>query len=178
MRPDKKSKTYARVLIKVAGDQNAIPAVDESLQNVTELLRNEPLFKVVFHTRRITAAEKLSLLRKTFSAAVHPIVLEFLILLVEERKTTVLPEVTKLFSRLRDEALNQVPLMIYSSEALSEEVRIDLIRRLEASTGKTLKADAVVDPSLLGGIKLRLGNLYLDASLSKQLDHLKHFILK
>ncbi|NOZ73925.1 MAG: ATP synthase F1 subunit delta [FCB group bacterium] len=178
MRPDKKSKTYVRALLKVAGDQDAIPAVGTSLRNVVELLRQEPVFKVVFHTRRIPSKDKLSLLRKTFAGTVHPIVLEFLILLVEERETMALPDVAKRYTRLQDEALNQIPLMIYSSEAISDDIREDLIRRLEASTGKTLKADAVIDPSLLGGIKLRLGNLYLDASLSKQLDQLKQFILK
>ncbi len=178
MRPDKKIKSYARALLNVAIKNDAVPAVGSSLQDVAGLLRKVPAFKVFFHTRRIPVSEKFGILRDVLSKAVHPIVLEFLVLLVEDRDTLLLPDVAHQYSRFQVAALNQIPLMIYSAEPLTDEQAESIIQRLEASTGKTLDATRIVDPSLLGGIKLRLGNVYLDASLSKQLDHLKQFILK
>jgi len=178
MRPDRKVKSYARALLNVAISHDATREVGASLHDVVGLLRQVPVFKVFFHTRRVPIEDKGPVLRKVLGLYIHSIVIEFLAMLIEDRETMVLVEVAKQYSRFEGEALNQVPLTIYTADKLADDKAEAIVKRLEESFGKTLQPTRLVDPNLIGGIKLRLGNVYLDASLAKQMEHLKQFMIK
>ncbi|RMF09381.1 MAG: ATP synthase F1 subunit delta [Candidatus Neomarinimicrobiota bacterium] len=178
MKPDHRARFYARALLKVAREKDAVADVGQSLSDVAEFLRREPLFRVLFHTRRISAPEKATLLRDTLQRFVHPIVLEFIAILGDKRETILFPQVVKQYLLWQQDALNQVPLTVFTAEKLSETTFTRIVDRLAATSGKQVDAREVVDPTLLGGIKVRLGNLYLDASLARQLDHLRATLLK
>jgi F-type H+-transporting ATPase subunit delta len=78
---------------------------------------------------------------------------------------------------VKDE-LNIVPVTAYVADELSIIEVADLQKTLEKSIGKDTELDLIVDPSLLGGIKLRIENTYLDASIKTKMDNLRRDLLQ
>ena len=74
--------------------------------------------------------------------------------------------------------LNIVPVTAYVADELSIIEVADLQKTLEKSIGKDTELDLIVDPSLLGGIKLRIENTYLDASIKTKMDNLRRDLLQ
>jgi F-type H+-transporting ATPase subunit delta len=74
--------------------------------------------------------------------------------------------------------LNIVPVEAHVADELSVDEVADLQKTLEKSIGKNTELDLIVDPSLLGGIKLRIDNTYLDASIRAKMDNLRRDLLQ
>ena len=82
------------------------------------------------------------------------------------------------FDAMVKDELNIVPVTAYVADELSVVEVADLQKTLEKSIGKDTKLDLKVDPSLLGGIKLRIENTYLDASIKTKMDNLRRELLQ
>ena len=82
------------------------------------------------------------------------------------------------FDAMAKDELNIVPVTAHVADELSVDEVADLQKTLEESIGKDTELDLKVDPSLLGGIKLRIENMYLDASIKTKMDNLRRDLLQ
>ena len=82
------------------------------------------------------------------------------------------------FDAMVIDELNIVPVTAYVADELSVVEVADLQKTLEKSIGKDTELDLNVAPSLIGGIKLRIENMYLDASIKTKMDNLRRDLLQ
>ena len=172
------TKNMAAALLVVARKIDAVDEVQRSIKLVLELLKKDAQFRAFMQSKRFTTEEKTELIRSGLKDACHPILQELLIIEIGENPTILLRDLSYFFNTMVIDELNIVPVTAYVADELSNVEVADLQKTLEKSIGKDTKLDLKVDPSLLGGIKLRIENTYLDASIKTKMDSLRRDLLQ
>ena len=163
------ARRYAEALLQVATAEKAVPSYRQSLErlaaglppDVIRLLRDP---RVPMAARR----EALRAASKDEPVAVRAV----LDLLLQRDRIGLIPQIATAFGDLVDRREGLAKAKITTSVALDEAQRGDLVQRLERSSGMKIRATFTVDPSLIGGAKVQVGDRLIDASLRTQLDHL------
>ncbi len=172
------SKNMAAALLVVARKLDAVDEVQRSIKLVLQLLKKDAQFRAFMQTKRFTTEQKTEVIRSGLRDACHPILQELLIIEIDENPTILLRDLSYFFDAMAKDELNIVPVTAHVADELSVDDVKDLQKTLEKSIGKDTELDLKVDPSLLGGIKLRIDNMYLDASLRTKMDNLRRDLLQ
>ena len=172
------TKNMAAALLVVAKEIDAVDEVQRSIKLVLELLKKDAQFRAFMQSKRFTTEQKTEVIRSGLQNACHPILQELLIIEIDENPTILLRELLYFFDAMVKDELNIVPVTAYVADELSAVEIADLQKTLEKSIGKDTELELKVDPSLLGGIKLRIENTYLDASIKTKMDNLRRDLLQ
>ena len=178
MKRKSNSKNMAAALLVVARKIDAVDEVQRSIKLVLELLKKDAQFRAFMQSKRFTTEQKTEVIRFGLKGACHPILQELLIIEIGENPTILLRDLSYFFNAMVIDELNIVPVTAYVADDLSVVEVADLQKILEKSIGKDTELDLKVDPSLLGGIKLRIENTYLDSSIKTKMDNLKKDLLQ
>ena len=172
------TKNMAAALLIVARKIDAVDEVQRSLKLVLELLKKDAQFRAFMQSKRFTTEQKTEVIRSGLRDVCHPILQELLIIEIDENPTILLRDLSYFFDAMVKDELNIVPVTAYVADELSVVELAGLQKTLEKSIGKNTELDLKVDPSLLGGIKLRIDNTYLDASIRAKMDNLRRDLLQ
>lgn len=162
-------RRYAEALLQVATAAKAVPAYRQSLERLASALGPETI--ALLRDPRVPMAarrEALDASSKDEPAAVRAI----LDLLLQRDRISLVPRIATEFGDLVDRREGVAKAKITTSIALNEAQRGDLVQRLERSSRRKIRATFTVDPSLIGGAKVQVGDRLIDASLRNQLDDL------
>jgi F-type H+-transporting ATPase subunit delta len=166
------ASVYARSLFEAAQDAGNLDAVREQVGQVADAIDEDRDLQVFFFSPYLTTEEKKEGLRKAISDA-EPIVLNFLELLVENHRMPALFRIRREFDRLWEDEHKLLPVQITSAVELDDEVKRQIVDRIAEQTGRTVESSSTVDPDILGGLVVRVGNTILDASIRYRLDQLR-----
>ena len=95
-------------------------------------------------------------------------------LLVENGRLMVVPQIADLFQKMKNEAAGAIDVDVTSAYVLKPAMQKKLAAALEKKFGRAVNINSVKDPSLIGGIKIRAGDLVIDGSIAGQLSRLAH----
>lgn len=167
------ARRYAQALFSTAMKAGTIERVETDLETIDALLRTSPRLLRILRAPTIGAAEKKELARRLFENQVSSLTLRFLNLLIDKRRERVLPEINREFRSLSYGARNILPVRATVATRLTAEERTRLTEALARRTGKTIELSEEVDPELIGGIVLRLGDTIIDGSVAGHLRRLR-----
>lgn len=167
------AKRYAKALYEASKEQNTVDAALSELQSAAAVLESSAdLIQVLSHPNIDTSA-KTGLVKSVFGAHVSQLVLNTLVLLVERKRAELIPAVYEELVKITGEALGRAEAVVYSPKPLSEREAEAVARTFTVLTGKMIQVSNVVDESLLGGIKVRIGDKLYDGSLSGKLKRIE-----
>ncbi len=104
--------------------------------------------------------------------------MNFLELLAERHRMPVLPRIRRAFDSLWAKENKLLPVTVTSAVELDDELVQDIGKRIEEQTGRRVELSSKVDPDLLGGLVVRVGNMVLDASVRNRLEQLRKQVAK
>lgn len=163
------ARRYAEALLDIAIRENAVDAYRASLDRLAAAFGRDTVRALrdprLGYERRRTAVD----------AATHDeprAVRAVLDLLLQRDRIAIVPEVARAYADLVDARAGIVKARITTSVELDAAQRDDLLRRLESASGKKVRATFAVDPAILGGAKVQLGDRLIDTSLRTQLNAL------
>lgn len=168
MRAEAIARNYADTLLALAERNGGRGTAEEylrAIEDLAALLEHEPRVREFLETPRVTEAQKREALRATLAGRVPDLFLRFVLVVVEKRRQTLFPEIAAAYRERVDEMLGRVRVHVALSHPADEALRQEIERSLEARIGKTVIADYTVDPELLGGIVVRVGDQILDGSV-------------
>ncbi|MBP1969876.1 F-type H+-transporting ATPase subunit delta [Virgibacillus natechei] len=171
------AKRYADALFQLGEEKAILEQLHQELNIVHEVFQgNEQLFTFLKHPR-INNERKKELLVEAF-AGLSTDALNTIKLLVDRRRTEIIPSIIDHFVQLVNDAQGTAEATVYSVRELSEAERQQLEQTLVKRYSKNkFKLNNVVDPSIIGGIKIRIGNKIIDGSVSGKLDRIKRDIV-
>lgn len=178
MKLEAKARNYAEALLNVAVGIGAEKAVKDSLELVNNSVKVSPEFRAFLLSKRISETQKAEAVKSALGDQCHPIVSDFLGLIAGENLVKLLIEISKAYHVKFAEAMNFVAVTAHITNKMSNSGEAELKSSLETVLGKSTELTINVDPSLIGGIKLRVGNTFLDASIQNQLENMRHSLLK
>jgi len=166
------ASVWARALFEVAEDQGKLDEVREQLGQFADALSEDQQLQVFFFSPYFATQEKIDGLHKAVTDA-DPILLNTLEALVEKHRMPVLFRIRREYDALWEEANKLLPVRITSAVELDEETVRSIGDRIAEQTGRKVELAATVDPDILGGLQVRVGNTILDATIRHRLDQLR-----
>jgi len=166
------AKVWAQALLELAEEGKALDAVQEGVLLLGQLFVDEPALKPFLASPNIPAAEKIERFGKAVKKKMPPLLLDFVGLVVERGRGMVLPDMCETFIELYRELTGVAVARVRCAVALETAQEKSLVKRLSKITGKTIELDVEVDPAVLGGITVQVGDTRFDGSLKRALDEL------
>lgn len=165
-------QVYARALFEVAQQRGDLDRIREQLGEFVDALEEERSLQTFFFSPYFSTEEKKEGLHKAISGADDAIV-NFLELLIEKHRMPAIFRIRRELDRMWREENKMLPVQLTSAIALDDETVESLGRTIGERTGRRVDVTAQVDPDILGGIVLRVGNSILDASIRNRLETLR-----
>ena len=166
------AQVYARSLFEVAQEQSKLDKVREELGEFADALNDSRELQVFLFSPYFSTREKADGLDKAISGA-DETVLNFLRLLIDKHRMPVLFRVRAEYDRLWEEENKLLPVTVTSAVELPEETVKQIGDRIAEQTDRKVDLQSKVDPDILGGIVVRVGNSVLDASIRARLEKLR-----
>jgi F-type H+-transporting ATPase subunit delta len=164
------ARRYAEALHQIGTSEKAVDEFGSSLQRLREALSGEVL-RALRNPGIPLAARRAALDAAT---AEEPKAIRSLLdLLLERERVALFPHIATAYADLVERRAGIVKGKITTARQLSANERDDLVRRLERSSGKKIRATFAVDESLIGGAKVQVGDRLIDSSLKAQLVELR-----
>jgi F-type H+-transporting ATPase subunit delta len=172
------AKRYARALFELANDKNMLDQVEAELTSINEAIDSSLDFQQFLTHPQIDAAVKKEKLNAIFAESVSESVLSFLFILVERRREGIISSVLQDYVSLANEARGISEATVTSAYTLGEEELGQVAEDFGKKIGKKLRVKNVVDPTILGGVVIRIGDRLYDGSIAGQLSRFKHSLVK
>jgi F-type H+-transporting ATPase subunit delta len=167
---------YAAALFQVAKENDQVAQIGDQMRVVKEALRQNPELLSFLKLPKVSVEKKKEVVKEAFSAASSYIV-NTLLLMIENRREDYLLQMAEEYIVLANNERGIAEATVTSVRPLSEAEKSSLSAAFAKKIGKkTLEIQNIVDPKLLGGLKVRIGNRIFDGSLRGKLDRLKQLI--
>lgn len=174
--PDALARVYARSLFELArqaGGQARIEEVVSELEQVLELARSDARFAEFLSSRILPSKKRSQSLQRIFTGAVSDLSLKFLqVLNMKDRLAHLAPIVAALDQMMQRE-FGRVEVDVYTAAPASADELNSIRARLQSILGKEPVLHSYTEPSMIGGLKLQIGDQLVDASLAANLRRLR-----
>jgi len=171
-------KKYAQALFKVVVKEDDINQVSDRLNSIRSILESVPELNQLFITRRVQVQDKMNMLKNILGDKISDIVMDLMVLLMENGHMMLFGEVIKRFDYLQDKDSEVIKVQITSSSRLSDDEVQRISLEIENKIQKKVDVKMKTDTSIVGGIKLRVGNTLIDGSVSKHLQKIRDTLIQ
>ena len=169
------ARRYAEGVLQLAREENSIDLWRQELAKLDELLSDEVLV-AAFQNPAVGPQRRLEL-AKVLAPELRPQTENFLRLLVEHQRTRDMPAIREAFDQMADEVAGIVHAVFTTAIALAKDDEQRYWQALERRLGRKVELTFGVDPGLMGGATIRIGDRLIDGSVRTQLDRLRQELL-
>ncbi len=167
------AKRYAGALFAVADRNGILDAVASDLELIHRRMTDVPYLRAILMEPLVSDTRKNSVVDEAFGDRVTASSLNFLKLLIRKRREDLIEECAREFRALLAEHANTADAEVSSAVALTDDQTTRLTEKLQALTGKTIRLTVSVDPALVGGVVVRIGDTVMDGSVRGKLERLQ-----
>jgi F-type H+-transporting ATPase subunit delta len=171
------AEVYSRALFEAAKDNDVVDRIHEELGQVDDALREDRELQLFFFSPYFNSEEKKEAVRRVVDGADERLI-NFLELLAERHRMPLLSRVRRQFDDRWAEENRLLPVSVTSAVDLDESLVKEIGDRIEDQTGRRVELSSNVDPDVLGGLVVRVGNMVLDASVRNRLEQLRKQVAK
>lgn len=172
------AKKYSTALFNIVREKGMIDIAYQQFEELDNLVKKDDTLLRFLLAPHILDRQKVELVRNVFGSRLDPLFLEFLLVLIKKYRIGYLREIIESFRKLVADERGMIVARIVTAKPLDDTERSDLSARLQAKTGKTIELDEKVDPSILGGMIVILGDKIIDGSVRCGLGMLKEALMK
>ena len=177
MKLEQKAKQYSEAIFNVASETSSEKKVNDSLSLLSVSIKSLPELRSFLLTRRVSSSDKSKAIHAIFSDKCHLIIIEFIAMIEKENIVKLIPLLEKYYSTLLFKNKNVVNVTADIAQDIDESRKNEFKSMLDKALNKNSELSFHVNPKLLGGIRLRVGNELIDASLKNHLNKLRHKML-
>ena len=171
-------KKYTQALYTVAVKEDNINQISARLHSIRSILKYVPELNQLLITRRVQSKEKTIILKNILGDKLSNLEMDLMVLLVENGHMMLLGEVIKRFDYLLDRDSETIKVQITSSSRLSNEEVQRISSKIENNIQKKIDVKTETDASLMGGLKLRVGNTLIDGSVYSRLQKMRDTLIQ
>ena len=165
-------RMYARALFQAAREEGKLDQVASELQQLAAALAEVPQLRAFLRNPQIDPPEKAAVLEQLVEGA-SDLTRNFVRLVAERGRAAEIATVSAELDALVDKEQNRLAVELTTAYELSDEEARSIVERIEQASGRKVEATRSVDPSLVGGIVLRIGSFRADGSVRGRLERLR-----
>jgi F-type H+-transporting ATPase subunit delta len=164
---------YARALFEMAQAEGVVSRIEEELFRLRELLKKNPELLQFLRDPNITREAKRKALADLFEGRIHALTLNVFFALADQDRINRVLNVIEEFSAISSSARETVTGEVATALSLDDAILQRLAAELSRMTGKNVQLFQYVDPTLLGGVVVKIGEQIIDGSLRRRLDQIQ-----
>lgn len=165
---------YTKALFQQCQAHNTTDLVFKDLEAIGKLIQESAKFSDFLHDPTIQPSEQNVVLENIFKDKLNPATRDFISFLIKKNRLSLLEEICNSFKKFYFEAAGIIPAEIFSSIPLDQEQIQKICARFKFKLKKDIEPHLIVRPEILGGIKVKAGDVVYDYSLRFQLDKFKN----
>ncbi|WP_254507859.1 ATP synthase F1 subunit delta [Anatilimnocola floriformis] len=170
---------YAKALLGAAQDAGKVDGVLEELSSLeNDVFKKLPALRMTLVSPRVSADEKIALLDKAFKGKMSTVLLNFLKVTAQHDRLSCLPDVLRSFRELLNDVQGKLAVTVRSAYPLNNTLRDRIAAKLGDVLKKQVTINVEVDPDLLGGLVVRIGDTVYDGSVAASLQKMKSVALE
>ena len=168
------SKTYASALFELALEEQMIDQILAEYEFVANSFDEFPEFFGIINSPKVSADEKIKIIDDTYGKQISVLLINFFKLLIEKKRADVMDDVYGDYKILVEAHKGLVVAKVESVIPLEANEIKDLEAKLNQVTGKTVTVNNVINPDIMGGLVVKVGDKVIDGSIKRKLENLKH----
>lgn len=174
--PDALARVYATSLLELAepaGGRDLAEEILGELEDILELARADERFSEFLASRVLSHSQREDSLKKILKGRCRDLTLDFLLLLNEKQRLGHLPAIVASYDQLVQDRFGRVEVDVFTAQPIGSAELSQVKNRLQAALAKEVIVHPYTDTSMIGGIKVRVGDQLIDGSISAQLRQLR-----
>ncbi len=171
------ARRYSAALFALAKDAGTVDTTVQQLDTFVAALKSDPSVGEFFASPVIERAKKSELLHRVLDGRASDLVTRFISLLVAKRRENLIETIARQMHELSDEDAQRATAHIATPTGLDPAALAELARRLSRVYKRTIVPETKVDPSILGGAVVQVGDKYVDASIAGKLEAVRRHLL-
>ena len=166
------ARPYAEALIEIGVEQGLLDTFRENLEFLAGYFSGNTEFLAFYESPRIDRQVKRRVIVEAFGPQLHEHIISLLEMIVEKGRQFALPDIIEHYRELHDEKSGRMRVQVFTAMALEPAATTEMVIRLAGILKKEIRLQEEVDPSLLGGVVLHVGDTVVDGSLKRRLETL------
>lgn len=174
--PDAVSRVYAKSLMELASQQGGQGKIEETLgelDEIVELARGDAKFAEFLSSRSLGTDARRDSLSRIFKGRVTDLTLNFLLVLNDKGRIGALASIAATFDSMVQHQFGRVEVDVFTAQPMGPDELNAVRERLRQTIGKDVVVHTYVEPAMIGGVKFRIGDQLVDASIATRLRKLK-----
>lgn len=167
------ARVYAKALVELGREQRVLGAIHDDLRAVGALYAGDAYFRAFFSSPRLDRTVKWHAVQRALAGKVGRPVTGLLKVLIDKGRESALDNLVAQFERFKDEAENRIHAQVTVAAPLADDARAALTARLARASGRDVVLHERVDPAVLGGASIRIGDRVIDRTLRTRLAALR-----
>lgn len=162
-------RTYALALLHLADEAGQLDAIGDEVGQLADLFASQESLRKLLASPLISAAERRGSIERLFKGRINDVLYRFLHILNRKGRLGEFPGVARAFKVLHDEKRGIIAVDAYVAAPLDDAARARVADGIGSALGKTVQLQQHVDDTLIGGLKVRVGDQLIDATVATQL---------
>jgi F-type H+-transporting ATPase subunit delta len=169
---EKLARRYASAIFSLAGERGNADRVGDDLARIRDVLDGDASIHTFFVAPIVDREEKQNALTVAFGKSVDELALNSLLLMVRKRRESLFADVVDEYRKLQLAARGEELIVLTSAQPLSKDELEKTVARLQALYSKKFEVRQVVDPNVIGGVRILMGDRRIDGTVAGRLDTL------
>ncbi len=171
-------RRYAKALFRVAVENKTLETISHDVTLFSEVLKLNPALDKFLLSPEISRKEKEDTIQKLLGDQLSPEFLNFVRVLLRKGRMNFFPQMAEAYFHFQDVYFNRVKVLATTAVPLSEKDWAVIKKRLVETFKKEVILEAVVDPAILGGIRIQMDSTVYDASLLGQIERMRTYLVQ
>ena len=167
------AKTYSQALFEFALEADKIDVIEQEFAFIVESFTTYKEFFELFKTPKMSVGERKDIINQIFSDKISKEMMNFMMIILDKRRAGEILAIQREFEVKVDEYHGIVPAYVKSATELDEAEKSAIVEKLKKLTGKEIRLKTAVDPDVIGGRFVKVGDKVIDGSVRKKLDAMK-----
>lgn len=176
---DTLARIYAKSLFEMATAAGGDRAVEESVDELEQIAaaNSDPAVARFFSSPMVAKSRRKELLKTVFSGKISDLTLRFLLVLNANDRLNHFPAIVVAFRQMLEQARGRIDVEVITAGPLGAEQVALLKQKIQSVIGREPLIEQSVDPSMIGGVKIRVGDRLIDGSVAGRLRRMRHALL-
>ena len=170
-------RNYAETLLVLAKREDQQEEWGTLIESIARAMQEDQTLKTFLESPKLAASRKIEILAKALGKRVPPVFLRFLETVIMKRRQMVIPEIASEYRALIDQSEDRVHANVTVAREPAEPERDALKRQLSRLFGKRVVPHFSINPAILGGVIIKVGDTVIDGSLRRRLASLRSRML-
>ena len=171
-------EVYAKALFGIGEKSGSTEALIGELKSINQAIGDLPQLSDALTAPQISVDQKVALVEKAFSGKTSPAMLNFLKVVVQKDRFACLPAVAVSAQQMHDQLSGKIQATVSTAQDIDDDTRKAIADQLSQKLGKEVELQTDVDPSIIGGVVVRVGDTVYDSSVAGQLAQVRAKAMK